>query len=215
MMHKQTLSAEYQTLTPDVRSNLELNWQRDENLYQRQEMIIKIHDLLKQGMSDTSKKWFNQMPRVANYLEQRLYRQASSLKEYNNGRTLADRLDLVKESCMPPNSSWQSNVYLPQRRKMILKIIILLKEKLKRNGIDEDNLDEKKVPKMANHLEHLIYRYAGSFKEYSDSTTLMNRINYVSMMNMIVMRTQNIVHKGDRINAEQEYIKVETDDDDP
>merc|ERR1711933_102931 len=100
-----------------------------------------------------------------------------------------------KESCMPPNSSWQSNTYLPQRREMILKINTLLKE----NGNDEDNLDEKKVVQMANHLEQLVYRYAGSFEEYYDSTTLMNRINHVSVMNTIVMMIQNSTQRETKL----------------
>jgi len=149
------------------------------------------------------------LPRVANYLEHQLYQQAPSLAEYKNGHTIEHRLDLIKESCMPPNLSWQSDTHLPQRRKKIPKIMNLLKE----NGIiGGDNLNEKKIAQIANHLEQLVYQSAASFQEYNDSTTLMNRINHVSAMNKSVVTRQNSTQREIESSQGQEYAEVETDD---
>ena len=77
------------------------------------------HDILKQGMNNPSEKWLKQLPSLADYFEQVLYRQAGSIDEYNDYTTLANRM---KESCMPPKPTWHSDTYLPQRRAMILKM---------------------------------------------------------------------------------------------
>lgn len=75
------------------------------------------------------------------------------------------------------NGGWQSEDDLNERRRMIAKIVQLLQAR--KPNAPQDWLS--KLPQMAKRLEETLYRQAASFTEYSDASTLKNRLQQLAM----------------------------------
>jgi len=74
------------------------NWQSDNDMKHRKEMIQRIVELLKKREGAASPEWLQKLPQMVKQLEVALYRSASSFEEYFDKTTLKQRLQaLAKE----------------------------------------------------------------------------------------------------------------------
>mmetsp|Transcript_19205 Transcript_19205/g.72573 ORF Transcript_19205/g.72573 Transcript_19205/m.72573 type:complete len:330 (-) Transcript_19205:322-1311(-) len=72
---------------------------------------------------------------------------------------------------------WQSDADIDERRRMILSILLDLKQR--RKDLAANWL--KKLPQLARSLESLLYRRAQSFQEYADKATLTKRLHELAI----------------------------------
>jgi len=68
-------------------------WRSDRDMPSRQEMVFRIIFLLKQRRPDAQRQFSVQIPETAVRLEESLYRLANSVDEYQDNRTLNQRLE--------------------------------------------------------------------------------------------------------------------------
>ena len=84
------------------------------------------------------------------------------------------------------NGGWQSDKDYNERRMMIGKIVLLLRQR--KPNAPEEWL--KKLPQMAKRLEESLYRSATSFAEYNDANTLKQRLQQLAVS--IGMKTKKM-----------------------
>jgi hypothetical protein len=95
--------------------------------------------------------------------------------------TATPDIDIEEQQLMDeltaPAVSWQSELDLPQRRKMITKIVSLLQQR-KPNA---PNDWVEKLPEIARRLEDSLYRTASSAEEYDNFNTLKHRLQQLAL----------------------------------
>jgi len=67
-------------------------WQSPNDMNERQKMIGEIVSLVRTIKPDSQQEWFNKIPRMARWLEEPLYRSATSFRAYKDLSTIKQRL---------------------------------------------------------------------------------------------------------------------------
>ena len=128
-------------------------------------------------------------------VEEKPIAMSPSLLQQTSSQPLAPPPDLIANSSKPipmpeeivDNNSgvntvetplaWQSEADLPVRRKMIAKIVSLLQQR--KPDAPADWI--KKLPDMARRLEDSLYRTATSIADYTEHSTLKNRLQSLAV----------------------------------
>jgi hypothetical protein len=71
---------------------------------------------------------------------------------------------------------WQSSADIPERRKMVVKVITIIKKKIP----DAEDMVKVRVPLIAKKLERYLYRSAATKAQYIDPITLERRLQQVA-----------------------------------
>lgn len=101
--------------------------------------------------------------------------------------------------------TWQSEADLPQRRKIIAKIVGLLQQRKP----DAPQEWVKKLPDMARRLEDSLYRDANSIENYSDITTLKERLQKLAVnMGVKAASTRMPMQRGAMNSAQQMHPRM-------
>ncbi|CAM9200709.1 unnamed protein product [Chrysoparadoxa australica] len=109
--------------------------------------------------------------------------QAQGLAASDSGHALQQAQSVPSQAqnhARPPLrlvGGWQSNDDIPHRKKILTKILAYLQQR--KPNVRPEWI--KKVPQMAKRLEDSLYRSAASFEDYSDMSTLRQRLQQLAV----------------------------------